>query len=54
MENVLYELMKDNMWKTVHEKTMENLRNVKCQTHAQQERLFKMNMRTKLYVTQNL
>ena len=27
MENVLYELMKDNMWKSVHEKTMENLRN---------------------------
>ena len=24
MENVLYELMKDNIWKTVHEKTMEN------------------------------
>ena len=27
MENLLYELMKDNIWKTVHEKTMENLRN---------------------------
>ena len=47
----LYKLMKN----TVYEKTMENLRNrINVKLLSNKKKLFKMDIQTKLYVTQNI